>query len=586
MMRSHLAVGLFVALAAGSLAIGQQGAPEERPIFKGLNIKVAATRFETGEDANQTARQAARSLGVEWQVRSIDNSQGTFRLSAPPTESTAQTTPAEAWQMAHELRAKTDFVFEYVEPAFAVHGARGETTELEDCQAAIAPTESGVGSTPIPGATKDSEWSLDRDHGARVLEAWKRFPASVPPGANVWVGHPDTGYRNHPEIIGMPNGPVHPDLGWDFVDDDRDPTDAFEDGMLRWPGHGTKTSSVIVSPRGRQLPGGDQRGISGVAPGAKLIPLRVANGVVLFDPANLASAIRGAAGSDRNLVKQQVDVISISLGGPPSRALEDAVALAESNGVLVIAAAGNNVKKVIWPARYPHVIAMAASNFDSKPWSGSSGGSMVAIAAPGESVWIANPKMDGTTPLNCLSMSSGTSYATATTAGVAALWISLHRETEQFRALKKAGQLTSTFRKILQSTKRAGTNWDTGKYGPGIVDADAVLQARLPPVQESAVGPRTACDRDLAALESLLESARDRRQRASQLFGRQRAQDACAIAAVADEVAFHYATEAAVADAIDRISGRATPSAAAFAAARAALRAVASEQLQAALPER
>ena len=251
---------------------------------------------------------------------------------------------------------------------------------------------------------------------------------------------------------------------------------------------------------------------------------------------------------------------------------------------LVIAAAGNNVRKVVWPARYPHVIAMAASNFNNSVWSGSSGGAMVAIGAPGESVWIANPKMQGSTALDCLSMSSGTSYATATTAGIAALWVSLHKQTPQFQALAKTGQLTSAFRRILQSTKRPGTNWDTTLYGPGIVDAAAVLAAPLPPPQESSLLTRSACDADLAAFESLFERAADPRARVAALFGTRRADVCKRVAALADEVAFHYATNSGVADGLERIARRTAPSAVDLTAARYALRAVASDDLRQALP--
>jgi hypothetical protein len=582
-MRWQLAAASFIAVALGSALTGQDQPIPDRPIFRGLNAKVVAVRTELGQDLQSTASEAAKTVGAAWGIGRLDANEGTFRLEAPRTESTAETTPAEAWQLAHKLRDDKQFAFEYVEPAFAVNGAPGETMEVEDCVAASPAIESGGGSTAIEGATKNSEWSLDRDHGANVLEAWKKFPAGVLPGHDVWVGHPDTGYRNHPEIFGMPGSPVHPKLGWDFVDNDDDPTDAFEEGIVRWPGHGTKTSSVIVSPRGRQLPG-SAPGISGVAPGARLIPLRVANGVILFDQSNLASAIRAAASPAGSLVKQQVDVISISLGGPPSRALEDAVQLAERNGVLVIAAAGNQVKKVVWPARYPHVIATAASNYDRKVWSGSSGGAMVAIGAPGESVWIANPRMQGGTALDCLSMSSGTSYAAATTAGIAAMWVSLHRETPQFKALKGAGQVTSAFRKILQSTKRGGTNWDTKKYGPGIVDAAGVLDAKLPPPQESSPAQASRCDQDLAAFESLFEEVREPRRRVMQLFALKTPADVCTVAALGDEIAFHYATNTAVAAAIDAISGRSTPPAAAVANARTALRAAGSDRLNAALP--
>ena len=554
------------------------------PKFRGLVVKIARSRTEADRDLNELAKEAAARVGSgqPWRVRSVQTSDGTFRLAPSVAEYGGEEpiTPAEGWQRAYALRA--DSRFESVEPAFAVDGARGETTELEECVAAARAPESGAAAAPSPGATQDPEWSLSADHGANVLEAWKRFQG-VQPGHDVWVAHPDTGYRQHPEIWGMRDSPIQPHLGWDFVDDDNDPTDAFESGMLRWPGHGTKTSSVIVSPRGRQLPGGTIGGISGVAPGAKLIPLRVANGVVLYDQTNLASAIRAAATAPGTLVKHKVDVISISLGGPPSRALQDAVELAERNGVIVIAAAGNNVKTVVWPARYPNVIALAASNFDNRVWSGSSKGSMVAIGAPGESVWIANPKMEGDTAVNCLSMSSGTSYATATAAGIAALWVSLHRTEPRFQALAKAGRLTSAFRGILGSTKRPGTNWDTKEYGPGIIDAAAVLAAPLPAPTESAAA-RTPCDADLEALESLFDGVTNRRARVAALFGITRDAVCQRVSRLGDEVAFHYATNEGVAAGLDRMSRRAAPTAADLTAARYALRAVGSEDLGNALP--
>jgi serine protease len=575
---------LPAACFAAALAMARQEpeAPGERPIFRGLTVKVSPKRTETAERLEDVAVQAAGRVGgrdASWQVREVRPTDGVFRLTPPARESSNVLTPAEAWQAAHVLRA--DPRFEYAEPAFAVNGAPAETTELEQCVAAHF--ESGSDTTPIEGATQDSEWSLDGVHGANVIEAWKRFGTAVP-GHDVWIGHPDTGYRKHPEIW-VPDGPLHPELGWDFVDNDGDPTDLFESGFLRWPGHGTKTSSVIVSPRGRQLPGGTAAGITGVAPGAKLIPLRVANGVVLLDQTNLAAAIRAAAGADPAHVKQKVDVISISLGGPPSRALEDAVRLAERNGVIIIAAAGNNVQTVVWPARYPNTIAMAASNFNNGIWKGSSGGSAVAISAPGESVWIANPKRDGDSTLDCLSMSSGTSFATATTAGIAALWVSLHRSTPQFMALAKAGQLTSAFRQILQSTRRMVPQWDTSRYGPGIVDAAAVLAAPRPPRHESAVIERSACEANLAALESVFDRTTSRRARIAALFGTTTG-GVCAIAPLADEAAFHYATNPEVAGRIDAIGGAAPPRSADLAAARVALRSVGSRALREKIPAR
>ena len=63
--------------------------------------------------------------------------------------------------------------------------------------------------------------------------------------------------------------------GFDFVDDDADPTDPLGPGN---PGHGTSTASVIVS----DFDAAGVKGVSGVAPLATLIPLRVSNSVVHF----------------------------------------------------------------------------------------------------------------------------------------------------------------------------------------------------------------------------------------------------------------------------------------------------------------
>lgn len=90
------------------------------------------------------------------------------------------------------------------------------------------------------------------------------------------------------------------------------------------------------------------------------------------------------------------NIISMSLGGPlPSQALRAAIQSATEKGTLktvcitvvgliVIAAAGNYMPGgfITWPARYPEVIAVAASNEDRKNWSYSSYGSIVAVTAP------------------------------------------------------------------------------------------------------------------------------------------------------------------------------------------------------------
>jgi uncharacterized protein (DUF2384 family) len=71
----------------------------------------------------------------------------------------------------------------------------------------------------------------------------------------------------------------------------------------------------------------------------------------------------------------------MSLGGVWSSALHAAVQRAVSENVIVLAAAGNCVETVVWPARFPEVIAVAGVNKNDRPWRGSCRGPEVAISA-------------------------------------------------------------------------------------------------------------------------------------------------------------------------------------------------------------
>ena len=247
----------------------------------------------------------------------------------------------------------------------------------------------------------------------------------------ILIGHPDTGYTKHVE--NWSNNPTQrrllPQFGWDFWKNDADATDdldselgsIFSAGSIGNPGHGTGTSSIIFSDEG---PRSKPQYVSGVAPRARLIPYRVAPSVVIWDRARLADAIIRATDAGCH-------VISISMGGLPLDYLERAVHHAVSNGVIVCCAAGNIfgandvLHGVVWPAHYPEALAVAASNANDQPWSGSSrAGPEVDITAPGESVWHAIAKKGK--PLTEVARGDGTSFAVATTAGVAALWLAYH----------------------------------------------------------------------------------------------------------------------------------------------------------------
>ncbi len=316
---------------------------------------------------------------------------------------------------------------------------------------AMAKHSGGGGDTHLPGSDP-REWSTQAV-GADVART--RFGVT---GAGVRVAHPDTGYTLHPQIAG-------PRLriadGYDFVDDDPDPRDPLTG---KFPGHGTSTGSVIFSGAAPEL--------HGIAPGAELVPMRVSGSVIHFNFSNVVQALYRAR--DRGC-----HVVSMSLGGPwAGRSLSRAVDKLVAEGLILFAAAGNHTKMVIFPALLDNVIAVAASNADTRPWSGSASGAAVDITAPGESVWRAYTfKKNGALHFDT-QRSSGTSYATATTAGVCALWLQRHGAAA-LRA-RYGGRLASVFAELVKAHCRTVPGWNTRRYGPGILDAPGLLGATLP----------------------------------------------------------------------------------------------------------
>lgn len=488
----------------------------------------------------------------------------------------------EAFEQAYKLRDETGAL--RVEPLF-------DDQPQETRSSAPSQARSTGGNVDNPKATADPLWSLKH---IRAQEAWamlrsKTGRAEGAEAQGVLIAHPDTGYLQHPEIwIGNPNNkPVWPEKGYNYYEKTEDPADPLLDQrLLDNPAHGTGSGSAIVSPLGCQLTGATDCP-TGVALGAQLVPLRVGRSVVHFNMGRMAQAIVDASGNDRTRVKVPTQLMSISLGGLPSWALWKAVRQAEKNGYLIVAASGNYVKTVVWPARFDSVIAVAATNVDCQPWAHTSMGRSVDISAPGESVWRAtvDDKQNFVT-----GMGTGTTYATATTAGVAALWLAYHAGSPDFEDLKKRGQLTQVFRQLLQETSwrpdgapnrlppgvtcKPGTRWFPSLLGPGIVDAAALLSKPLPAAASAPRGSLLTSLQQLPLWASLYlpeVEAQIIESDYRNLFRLSPSSDLETIAFLEAEITHQYASNEDVSEALDSVvlQGNRTPEA--FARARTVL---------------
>ncbi len=198
---------------------------------------------------------------------------------------------------------------------------------------------------------RDLQWNLDM-LDIDTAWAWNR-------GAGATIAVIDTGVSLSGE-----DAPVNYIAGYDYVDNDWDPSDEN--------GHGTHVAGTIAQATD------NGRGVAGVAPEANLMAIRVLDRYGAGSAYWSAKAIIFAA-------ENGADVINLSLGSRYSTAAEaDAVRYAAALDVVVVAASGNSGRNTVeYPAAYPEVIAVGAVGANGGVVSYSNGGSGLDIVAPG-----------------------------------------------------------------------------------------------------------------------------------------------------------------------------------------------------------
>ncbi|KAG8901060.1 subtilisin-like serine protease [Tulasnella sp. 403] len=161
--------------------------------------------------------------------------------------------------------------------------------------------------------------------------------------------------------------------------------------------------------------------LHGVARGSKIIGVKVLSDQGSGSTADIIAGINYVVQQHSLGGRQTPTVISMSLGGPAQRALDQAVAAAVSSGVHTVVAAGNDAKDAngYSPARVPTAITVGAINISGARTWFTNWGSVVDVYAPGENIistWI------GST--SAIRSINGTSMATPHVAGVAAMILS------------------------------------------------------------------------------------------------------------------------------------------------------------------
>lgn len=223
--------------------------------------------------------------------------------------------------------------------------------------------------------------------------------------ASVRIGIVDTGIDD----FGAPHADLAPNVlptGYDFVGQDADPTDA---GAFR--GHGTHVAGIAAAAA-------NDAGMTGVAYESKLIIVRSLD---CTNDQECPGTFEAIADGIQFAADQGARIINLSLGGGmPSATVRSAVHYAIARRAIVVAAAGNDGDTTLsYPAAYPEVIAVGASDTLDHVAAFSNSGPELDVVAPGTGIW-------STWPSPSYKRLNGTSMASPFVAGVAAIIASRH----------------------------------------------------------------------------------------------------------------------------------------------------------------
>jgi serine protease len=336
-----------------------------------------------------------------------------------------------------------------------------------------------------PSATPDDEYYSLQWHYPQInlSQAWDITTGDE----SVIVAVIDTGVLlEHPEISDQLVD------GYDFISDadnagdgdgiDSDPNDEGDSSQAGVASsfHGTHVAGIVAASSN------NGEGVAGVAWDSKIMPIRVL-GIDGGTSLDLAEGILYAAGlsnSSGTVPSQPADIINMSLGGTSdSQLVREAVAAARAEGVIIIAAAGNeSTSQLSYPASNTGVVSVSAVDINRDFAYYSNYGSMIDVAAPGGDLRYdlnGDSRADGILSLGAddssdslvyqLVFYNGTSMAAPHVAGVAALMKAVYPDMTpaEFDAMLVAGDLTDDL-------------GDTGRddlYGYGLIDAYKAVDA-------------------------------------------------------------------------------------------------------------
>ncbi len=366
----------------------------------------------------------------------------------------------------------------------AAHSSEVAPTTEAAHSSEVAPTPEATfipndpGTTHTPGGWQQLQWNFTGTFGVRAPQAWANLAADGARGGGgrgVVVAVLDTGiaYSNRGRFRRSPDFTANQFVsGYDFVDHDPYANDRN--------GHGTHVAGTIAEATG------NNRDLTGLAYGVRLMPVRVLNSEGEGDASVIAQGVRFAVNHGAKVINLSLEFSSFVTASDIPELLE-ALRYARHRGVLVVAASGNEGHRTIaYPARVSSVVSVGATTEHGCLASFSNDGSGLTLVAPG-----GGPDADLPGDPNCHpeqpagrdifqvtfigssprrfgipSGYDGTSMATPHVSATAALIVASGVLGRHPTPAQLIARLRATARKL-------GSPGDRRLYGSGLVDAGA-----------------------------------------------------------------------------------------------------------------
>ncbi len=361
--------------------------------------------------------------------------------------------------------------------------------------------------------------------------AWRKAVDRLSASRRTWIGQIDTGVSRHPALGFDPSTPAATPANI-LLGESRDLLSAalggdpaapgfsdlrvqasFLDRLTDYPDHGTKTLSIILA---------DNDELRGVAPGAHVAPVRIADGPIFQD--TLQRDLMGAAFRHFTGLASPPRVLSVSMGNPGAlgpfallqfgfgmkpgfdEATRRAIDAAYEMGVITVCAAGQVVNTVVFPARYRRTIAVGGLTPDDAHyppagydlpeavdvWALASGVNRAAsfVEAGVERHVYARTAGDGVDNV------SGTSYACPQVAAAAALWAETHHDDLPPLGAPDGWKAVEMFRAALAASSKKRRVKLSGasrrKTAVKVLDIEALLATKPSDVDDKAKRPEAA----------------------------------------------------------------------------------------------